>query len=227
MNRHHIISIRRWLYSCLFVLLSSCSSRINPEPLIDNKRDSLVERQRINRAYEAIRNVKKYIHSGDLITRAGSDFTSETLRRLNQRDQSYSHCGIASIENDTVFVYHALGGDWNPDQKIRRDEVAVFANPADNRKMGIYRYAIQGYVTDSIVKTAKQLYKAGVRFDMNFDLATNDRMYCAEYVYKSYVVGSAGKLEFHKSHLKDFEYIGVDDLFLQPQCHEVITVLYK
>src|SRR4051812_41975620 len=61
------------------------------------------------------------IKSGDIITRLGSDITSEMIRQFNQKDKSFSHCGIASIEHDTVFIYHAIGGEFNPDQKLKRE----------------------------------------------------------------------------------------------------------
>ncbi|MEI9958402.1 MAG: hypothetical protein WDM90_19335 [Ferruginibacter sp.] len=74
--------------------------------------------------------------------------------------------------------------------------------------------------------TVKRLYEMGIMFDMKFDLATNDRMYCAEFVYKSYLMGTKGKLQFTTSHLGKFEFIGVDDLFLQPLCTLQKKTLY-
>ncbi len=61
-----------------------------------------------------------------MVLRTGNDFTSESLRQLSFTDKTYSHCGIASIENDSIFIYHALGGEWNPDEKLRRDPIELF-----------------------------------------------------------------------------------------------------
>ncbi|UEG48697.1 hypothetical protein LK994_08615 [Ferruginibacter lapsinanis] len=167
------------------------------------------------------------IHSGDLITRTGNDFTSESLRQLNQKDKTYSHCGIASIENDSVFVYHALGGEFNPDQKIRRDAIETFSEPYSNRGIGIFRFRLNDNENDNVIKVVKKLYAMGLMFDMKFDLKTDDRVYCAEFVYKSYKVGSLDKLHFNISHIKNFAFIGVDDLFLNPLCIEQQRIVYK
>ena len=67
----------------------------------------------------------------------------------------------------------------------------------------------------------------GIMFDMKFDLKSDDRMYCAEFVYKSLLWGTKGKLTFNTSHIKDFAFIGVDDLFLHPLCREQKRILYK
>ena len=227
MTANYIILLRRWQYGCLLFLLYSCNDKLDYQPLIISKKDSIIESERIKNAHAAIKLVEKDIHSGDLVTRTGADFTSESLRNLNQRDHTYSHCGIASIEHDSVFVYHALGGDWNPDQKIRKDALQVFADPVDTRGIGVYRYSLPEERIHDIMTTAKQLRDIGVVFDMKFDLASNDRMYCAEYVYKSCLMGSKGQLNFHISHIKEFAFIGVDDLFLQPKCKQLKRVLFK
>ena len=73
----------------------------------------------------------------------------------------------------------------------------------------------------------KQNYLAGIMFDMKFDLQTDDRMYCAEFVYKSFLSGTKNNLSFTISHLKNFAYVGVDDLFINPVCKELQRIIYK
>jgi len=213
--------------SCLIFLCYSCGNTTNYKMLVVTKEDSLQEEHKIERAFSKIDSVKKFIATGDLIVRTGNDFTSESLRSLNQRDKTYSHCGIASIENDTLFVYHAMGGECNPNQKIRRDVFELFAEPYSNRGIGIYRFKLSETDIESLVVTVKQLYHMGIMFDMKFDLQTNDRMYCAEFVYKAYVMGCKGKLQFNISHIGKFAFIGVDDLFMQPLCKEQKKILYQ
>lgn len=167
------------------------------------------------------------IRSGDLVVRTGNDFTSESLRGLNQRNQDFSHCGIASIEHDSLFIYHSLGGEWNPDQKIRRDPFEIFAEPYSNRGIGLFRYRIGEEEIMNLISTVSRHYREGVMFDMQFDLASNDRMYCAEFVCKSYQTGTGGKLRFDTSHIGKFAFYGVDDLFLHPLCKELNRVTYR
>ena len=216
----------RWPVGCLIFLTAACNGP-TAAPLIVTSQDSITHEQSITKALKAIDSTSKIIKTGDLIVRTGNDFTSESLRSLNQKDQTYSHCGIASIENDSLFVYHAIGGEFNPDQKIRKDPFKDFATPYSNRGIGIYRFEISPTTISNCMQIAKKLYKMGVMFDMKFDLETDERLYCAEFVYKTYTQGSNGKLEFNISHIQNFKFIGVDDLFLHPLCSLQKKVLYK
>lgn len=222
---HLVRNILRWPLCCL-IFFAACNRKPQYAALVMTHEDSVKENTRIEKAFASIDAIQPLVKTGDLIVRTGNDFTSESLRSLNRRDKTYSHCGIACVEHDTVFVYHALGGEWNPDQRIRKDILPVFAEPYGNRGIGIYRYTLGNTDIESLVTTVKKLYAMGIMFDMKFDLASNDRMYCAEFVYKSYLMGTHGKLQFATSHIGDFNFIGVDDLFLQPRCHLEKKILY-
>ena len=221
------MNIMRWIPICLIFFVYSCSNHRGYDRLVISESDSMAEVQKNQRAFAEIDAAKKEIATGDLILRTGNDFTSTSLRSLNQRDKTYSHCGIASIENDSLFVYHSLGGDWNPDQKIRRDPIEIFAEPYSNRGIGIYRFPLSSQEIDNLMLTVRKLHDLGVMFDMKFDLESNDHMYCAEFVYKSFLMGTNGKLRFPTSRIGNFSFIGVDDIFLQAQCNEQKRILYK
>lgn len=208
----------------LFLFFGSCRQSANGGDRAQLAADSLAKLQN---SRNRIDSIAPMIQSGDLILRAGNDFTSESLRHLNQRNQSYSHCGIASIENGQVYVYHALGGEFNPDQKIRRDQLQHFADPVSNRSMAVYRYYEPAMENDRLVAKAQQMYQAGIMFDMEFNLQTDERMYCAEYVYKALLLASNGSLRCNISHIDKFEFVGVDDLFLQPLCTKQAEIIYK
>lgn len=217
----------RQLLGCLIFIYAGCKNHQPYQHIVETKADSLKKVAVINRAWDSIYAVQKKIRTGDLVTRTGNDFTSETFRKMNQRDPTYSHCGIASIENDTVFIYHALGGEWNPDQKIRRDPFPVFAEPYNNKGIGLFHFSIDDKLANDILSFTKSLYDRGVMFDLSFDLQSDDRMYCAEFIYKCYAVGSRNALSFNRSFIQSFEFVGVDDLFLQEQCQPVHKLVYK
>ncbi len=162
-----------------------------------------------------------------MIVRTGNDFTSDQLRKFSQADQTFSHCGIASIENDTVFVYHALGGEWNPDQKLRRDPLESFCNAEGNRGFGIFEFKlekIQQFQLDSIIKS---WYRKGLMFDMDFKLETDDRLYCSEFVCKAISNASIGAISFKTTRIKDFSFYAVDNLILNEHCFEKKRYLFE
>jgi hypothetical protein len=223
-NENRII---RWLCGCLIFLCGCSNQQTNIPSFVVTKADSLQEVIRIKRGYLSVLSIADSVKSGDLITRTGNDFTSESLRTLHRRDETYSHCGVASIENDSVFVYHALGGEWNPDQKIKRDPLVVFAEPASNRGIGVFRFNISDSLLQGTIQELRHLFETGVMFDMDFNMKTDERMYCAEFVCKAYETGSQKKLQFPLSRIGTFEFIGVDDIFLHPLCTPKFKIVYK
>ena len=131
---------KRWLICCLLFFHIACNSKKNYPDLTVSINDSIQVERNALAALDSINLYKKIVKTGDLILRTGRDFTSETMKQLSLTDKTYSHCGIASIENDTVFVYHSIGGEWNPNQKLRKDPFEFFCNPYENRGFGIFRY---------------------------------------------------------------------------------------
>ena len=195
--------------------------------MVETRIDSAKRKLVIFKAFESILREQENIKTGDLVTRTGADFTSESLRSLCRRDITYSHCGIASWENDSLFIYHAMGGEWNPNEKLCRDSWLQFAEPYSNKGFGHYRFSLPDSSIKKLILTAQQYYAAGLQFDMKFDLASNDKMYCAEFVAKCYETADKNSIHFTHSYIQDFEFIGVDDIFLHPLCKRMQQIVYK
>lgn len=222
-----IIFIKRWHWCCLLFFIQACHSAKKEYHFHDANKDSLSEEIKINNALQQIHVAKKLVRSGDLILRTGKDFTSDAMRKLSQQDKTYSHCGIASWEKDTLFVYHALGGDFNPDQKIRRDPFYLFCNPYENRGFGIFRYKLSKNQQRNLTHVASNYFSKGIMFDMQFNLGTDDRMYCSEYVYKIIKKATSGAISIHTTTLNKIEFVAVDNLFINPYCFEIHRTIFK
>jgi len=217
----------RWLCGCLIFFNISCRQNKQEQAFKQQKREILAQKISAEKLKNKLYTVKKLIEAGDVITRTGNDFTSQSLKTLNRKDKTFSHCGIANVENDSLFIYHAIGGEWNPNQKIKRESFETFVNPNDNNLMGVFRFNILKNEKENIIKTAKQFYKKEIVFDMDFDLKTDDKMYCVEYVYKSFTIASASKISFNHSFINNFEFVGVDDIVLHSYSKKIALVNYK
>lgn len=159
--------------------------------------------------YPAVRSL---VRSGDIVTRLGSDITSDMLRQMNRTDKSFSHIGIASIEHDTIFVYHAIGGEFNPDQKIKREPLYSFLHASDNKGAGIYRINNSPGSTVVVANKAKDLFNAGIPFDLAFNYQTEDRLYCAEFVAKCIGRALADSSWLTFTNAGKFSYVSVDNI---------------
>ena len=102
-----------------------------------------------------IDSIKPLLKNGDLIFRNGTDEVSYAARSMNRKDTSFSHCGFIYNENDSFFVYHAIGGIYNPGQKLKREPLDSFCNPTENDALGIYRYTLTKNEQDKLAHSGK------------------------------------------------------------------------
>jgi hypothetical protein len=201
-----IIKIR-WLYCYLILFCTFCNMQIKKP-----NNDSLQSISSTSEILKDIISLKQKIIPGDVVTRTGNDFTSQCLKSLNRNDKTFSHCGIASIENDTLFIYHAIGGEWNPDETIRRDLFEKFCTPTENNAVGVFRCKVSNEIKNKLIAKVKSFFNKNIKFDLDFDLKTDDKMYCTEFVYKSFLYASDSIVKFKHSFIKQFEFVGVDDI---------------
>ena len=201
--------MNRYLLLVSFLLLFSVACRQTPK-------SKTPDPEKIAADYKMIGELKPVIRSGDMIFRSGMDQVSRAARSFNRKDTSYSHCGLLFIEHDSVFVYHALGGIYNPSQRLMRQPLDSFCNPAENNAVAVYRYPLSGTQLSKLESTVQGYYHAGLKFDMYFNYQSDDKMYCAEFVFKSLNRAVDSSLTSYVR--TDTIPFGVttDDLFLHP-----------
>jgi hypothetical protein len=204
----------------------------------------------INERWKVIHRMKDSIREGDLILRCGNDFTSESLRDFSQQEKLYSHSGIALMNDGIMYVYNNMAGDINPDEIMRRDAIDSFLTPVNNVAAGIYRYYITYDELQKLKAIVNDHYTNKLGFDMNFDLVTDDKMYCAEMIAKALESATNRKIIFQKSLINDElkgkylkkllerkivpsekiadqkEYYALDNLYLNPYCREVSKIIF-
>jgi hypothetical protein len=200
--------------------------------------------------WKLIKMVADSIHEGDLILRGGNDFISESLSDFSQKEKLYSHSGIAMMENGTMYIYSNMAGDINPDEIMRRDSVDSFITPIHNIAVGVYRYDITNTELEKLKTIIHKYYINKLQFDMNFDLTTDDKMYCAEMIAKSVEQATEKRITFSKSlitpglkekYLKKLlekkvipsakvaeqrEYLALDNLYMNSHCREVTKIVF-
>ena len=200
--------------------------------------------------WKVINVVVDSIQEGDLVLRRGNDFISESLSDFSQKEKLYSHSGFAIMDNGTMYIYSNMAGDINPDEIMRRDIVDSFISPVHNIAVGVYRYDITHTELDKLKNIVLALYMNKLQFDMNFDLSTDDKMYCAEMIAKSVEQATGKRILFSKSlitpglkekYLKKLldkkvipsakvaeqrEYLALDNLYMNPHCRQVTKIVF-
>jgi len=156
--------------------------------------------------------IKSVLEPGDIVFRMGTDITSYMFAELNEKDKRFSHCGIANLEDGKWYIYHSLGGEFNPDQTMLKEPIEWFAAPGESKNLGIFSPALKSLQKNKMLSVVRGWYAMEIPFDMQFDLATNDRMYCAEMVTKALVAGTGNADWVHISRRGNLNYIDTEDL---------------
>jgi hypothetical protein len=229
------------------LLLIACTdneengSAVKPPPLSDSV---LKER------WASINIVIDSIREGDLVLRCGNDFTSASLRDFSQQEKLYSHSGIALLNNGIMYIYSNMAGDLNPDEVMRRDKADSFLTPAYNVAAGVYRYDFTNEEIQKLRSVVENHYANKLQFDMNFDLSTDNKMYCAEMIAKSVEQATDKRILIPRSMVNDElrqkylkmaldkkvipsaksadlrEYWSIDNLYLNKNCKEIIKIIF-
>jgi hypothetical protein len=233
--------------SLLVSFILGCSNNENEEVTTSShlSESTLLER------WKVIDKMKDSISEGDLVLRCGNDYASYTLRDFNQQEKLYSHSGIALMHDGVMYVYSNMAGDLNPDEIIRRDNVDSFLTPANNVAAGVYRYDISNDELRKLRTIIIDHYRNKLQFDMNFDLSTDNKMYCAELIAKSVEQATSNRILIPKSLVTDElrqkylkmalqkkvvpsvksgyeqrDYWSIDNLYLNSHCREVTKVVF-
>jgi len=166
------------------------------------------------------------LRSGYIVLRTGMGADSYLLAQMNRKDKTYSHCGIVMVENGYPFVYHSIGGEDNPDERLRRDSAKFFFSPLHNSGLAIVRYDLSDEKVNELRQVVRDYYLLRPKFDMKFDLKTDDKLYCAEFVYK------AMNKVMHEEYIGTTSvlgctFVGIDDLFVNAHAHFIWKTKFK
>jgi hypothetical protein len=189
--------------------------------------DPAVEREANRYNKHAIDSAVSMLHSGYLVLRTGMGADSYLLSQMNLKDKTYSHCGIVMVENGYPFVYHSIGGEDNPDERLRRDSAGFFFSPLHNSGLAVIQYDYDSGRVNRLKDVVTDYYRKRPKFDMKFDLATDDQLYCAEFVYKAVNKAMDDTAYLKKTTIFGHDYVGVDDLFVNDHAHMIWQIKYK
>lgn len=235
--KYHLLKIITG--SILLAVIYSCNAGGSKAAYVSASTDSM---QTINTAN--IEQGKSLLHNGDLITRSDDDFESLSLQNFSKKDRTYSHSGMAFNEDHNWFIYHCISGPENTGDHIKREPFDSFINPVKKTGFGIYRYQLSSTEMIKLHKVYKNYFAEKLPFDKSFNLQSDDSMYCSEIIFKtlkkvtnnrvilptSFITNFKPKatgMRFKNVFFKRFDYIGIDDLYINSFCKKIFSAQFK
>lgn len=204
------------------IFLFACEKNKN----VSENNDKQQSTEKTKFANKKIDSCKQFLQDGCIVLRKGNDIISEMFSMLNKTDKRFSHCGIAFLENNTWMVYHSIGGEDNPNEKLRKDRYETFVRSSHNDGFGICTIDFNQTQKIKLHDIVDSLYKIEVPFDMKFDLESNDRLYCAEMVYKAINKTLETDSLFSITNHQGFQYVSTDNIFKSKEVHLLCSVKY-
>lgn len=201
----------RYCLFCLLLIVCACKEKQPKQKVVVVNNDSAI----------------KGIQTGDLILRRGKDQVSDFFARLNTRNQKYSHCGVAQRTDSGLFVYHIIASVNNLDGRILREPIQSFIHSKGNTAWAMIRYDFDSIKKAQLVSKIQVYARQKITFDQQFDLQSDDKMYCSEMLYKALVFASKDSLMIPITIASSGKkYIAIDNLFEHKNCKTIGEIAY-
>ncbi|HMU44952.1 MAG TPA: YiiX/YebB-like N1pC/P60 family cysteine hydrolase [Chitinophagaceae bacterium] len=155
--------------------------------------------------YSMVQEGEHLLTDGDLIVRFNRDPTSLYIKNFNRRDKKYSHAGLLFFEDGQPFVYHIVNGSDSSREFIIKDPFTNFCNPKENLSFGIFRYNVKPTEIKRLNILLKKWLDKKIRFDHQFNLDTDEKMYCSEMVSKAISMATHNRIATGSTKLSEAE----------------------
>ena len=160
-----------------------------------------------------------FIQNGDILFRGNNQSgLSEAINEVTQtkKGTDYTHMGICTIENNTVWVIHA-----SPENGVTKEPLEIFCNPNNESGYSTDVYRINKKLTLHIPNAIKRANKLiGNPYDSTYILESKG-YYCSEFIYDIFKEDSIFSVnpmtfkdpktnEFHQGWVEHYQQLGIN-----------------
>ncbi|HSL84960.1 MAG TPA: YiiX/YebB-like N1pC/P60 family cysteine hydrolase [Thermoanaerobaculia bacterium] len=148
---------------------------------------------------------------GDVVFRRGCGLVSRVVLSSDPAS-TFSHVGIVVAGPGGLTVVHALPPTDASGGGVVAEPLSEFLAPRAATAAALFRLrGRDARIGRRVAREALRLAEAGVPFDVRFDLATGDALYCTELVWRAYETAGvdlvAGELDAGSGRLRASSYL--------------------
>lgn len=152
-----------------------------------------------------------------LIVRLGDGYFSNIFRRVSSEEKRFSHSGIIHRVGQRYKVYHIEANELTGKGIVRDEPLESFVTHSE--EWAIYAINAPDSVKTEIVRQARIFFERKIPFDLDFDLASDDKLYCSEMVAKSINNAFGEELITPGLHIAGRYFYGLDDIYMHRLFH--------
>ncbi len=130
----------------------------------------------------------KILKSGDIVFTRGNSINSYVVLLFDRNTSNYSHCGIIYKEKDKCYIIHATPSPIdNQKGRVVMESLEKFflVNKVTLTSISRLDDKYEKNIEKAVMET-QRYQKASILFDNEFSLK-NDKLYCTELIWKSFL----------------------------------------
>jgi hypothetical protein len=129
--------------------------------------------------------IENQVQNGDIIFRRGRSLESQAVL-LYDKEKEFSHVGmIYSLDGETKVI-HAVPTKNHKNEWVKLENISTFLSKKNASQFAIYRPNISSKQKQRVVQKAYSFYKQKVVFDNEYNLLSDQQMYCTELIIKAF-----------------------------------------
>jgi hypothetical protein len=162
---------------------------------------------------EQIHLLPSAFQQGDLILRRGEGIMSDIARHFSATEKRFSHVGIIVDYKRKAYVVHSVHEHAKGFDGVVIEKLEDFLKEASD--WAVYRLRLKKVQQQKLASTAIHYAHSKIPFDSQFDLGSQQAMYCTEFIWR--VSGEVAKPNpiLAASIKAGSRYISIEDIYRQ------------
>lgn len=130
-------------------------------------------------------HLENIVQNGDIIFRRGRSLESQAVL-LYDNEKAFSHVGMICNLQGKPMVIHAVPSKNHQNEWVKLENISTFLSSKNASQFAIYRPNISTKQKQKVVQKAYSFYEQKVVFDNEYNLISDQQMYCTELIIKAF-----------------------------------------
>ncbi len=132
--------------------------------------------------YRLTAQERALLKPGDIILRRGYGLVSRMIATKLDGKYALSHCGVVVQVNNELHVVHCLSSDYSEIDGVQTHELQAFVKQSRPGSLVVNRLN-DSTLHQPFVQAVMRYLHEGRKFDHDFDIFENEKIYCTELVW--------------------------------------------
>lgn len=120
------------------------------------------------------------LKNGFLICRLGTGYFSNYFKKYASKEKKYSHIGIVSKKDDTIYVYHSEASELTGVGCVKKEKLSSFLKGI--KVYDFFEFKYPDSIKNKILEEVEGYYNKKTSFDLDFNSFNDREVYCSELI---------------------------------------------